>query len=153
MRALVQRVSKAAVVVQGETLGSIGPGLVVFLGVGSGDGFDDARYLAEKVLNLRIFPDDEGRFNRSALEAGAGLLLVSQFTLYADTRKGRRPSFTGAAPPDEAEALFGQAVDLFRASGLRVAEGRFAAHMAVDLVNDGPVTIWLDSADRHRPRR
>ena len=153
MRALVQRVSKAAVAVQGETLGSIGPGLVVFLGVGSGDSLDDARYLAEKVLNLRIFPDDEGRFNRSALEAGAGLLLISQFTLYADTRKGRRPSFIGAAPPDEAEALFGQAVDLFRASGLRVAEGRFAAHMAVELVNDGPVTIWLDSADRHRPRR
>ena len=153
MRALVQRVSKAAVAVQGETLGSIGPGLVVFLGVGSGDSLDDARYLAEKVLNLRIFPDDEGRFNRSALEASAGLLLVSQFTLYADTRKGRRPSFTGAAPPDEAEELFSQAVDLFRASGLQVAEGRFAAHMAVELVNDGPVTIWLDSADRHRPRR
>lgn len=153
MRALVQRVSKAAVAVQGETLGSIGPGLVVFLGVGSGDSLDDARYLAEKVLNLRIFPDDEGRFNRSAVEAGAGLLLISQFTLYADTRKGRRPSFTGAAPPDEAESLFGQAVDLFRASELRVAEGRFAAHMAVELVNDGPVTIWLDSADRHRPRR
>lgn len=153
MRALVQRVSKAAVAVQGETLGSIGPGLVVFLGAGSGDSLDDARYLAEKVLNLRIFPDDEGRFNRSALEAGAGLLLISQFTLYADTRKGRRPSFTGAAPPDEAEALFAQAVELFRVSGLRVAEGRFAAHMAVELVNDGPVTIWLDSADRHRPRR
>ena len=153
MRALVQRVSKAAVAVQGETLGSIGPGLVVFLGVGGGDSLDDARYLAEKVLNLRIFPDDDGRFNRSAVEAGAGLLLISQFTLYADTRKGRRPSFTGAAPPDEAEALFGQAVELFRASGLRVAEGRFAAHMAVELVNDGPVTIWLDSADRHRPRR
>ena len=153
MRALVQRVSKAAVAVQGETLGSIGPGLVVFLGVGSGDGLEDARYLAEKVLNLRIFPDDEGRFNRSALEASAGLLLVSQFTLYADTRKGRRPSFTGAAPPQEAEELFRQAVDLFRASGLHVAEGRFAAHMAVELVNDGPVTIWLDSADRNRPRR
>ena len=145
--------SKAAVAVQGETLGSIGPGLVVFLGVGSGDSLEDARYLAEKVLNLRIFPDDDGRFNRSALEASAGLLLVSQFTLYADTRKGRRPSFTGAAPPHEAEQLFQQAVDLFRASGLHVAEGRFAAHMEVELVNDGPVTIWFDSADRHRPRR
>ena len=145
--------SKAAVAVQGETLGSIGHGLVVFLGVGSGDTLEDGRYLADKVLNLRIFPDDDGRFNRSALDANAGLLLVSQFTLYADTRKGRRPGFTGAAPPDEAEQLFSQAVDLFRASGLRVAEGRFAAHMAVELVNDGPVTIWIDSADRHRPRR
>ena len=145
--------SKAAVAVQGETLGSIGHGLVVFLGVGSGDTLEDGRYLADKVLNLRIFPDDDGRFNRSALDANAGLLLVSQFTLYADTRKGRRPGFTGAAPPDEAEQLFSQAVDLFRASGLHVAEGRFAAHMAVELVNDGPVTIWIDSADRHRPRR
>ena len=153
MRALVQRVSKAAAAVQGETLGAIGPGLVVFLGVGSGDSLDDARYLADKVLNLRILPDDDGRFNRSALDANAGLLLVSQFTLYADTRKGRRPGFTGAAPPEEAEDLFRQAVDLFRASGLHVAEGRFAAHMAVELVNDGPVTIWIDSADRHRPRR
>ena len=153
MRALVQRASKAAVAVQGETLGAIGPGLVVFLGVGAGDSLDDARYLAEKVLNLRIFPDDDGRFNRSALDANAGLLLVSQFTLYADTRKGRRPGFTGAAPPDEAECLFAQAVDLFRASGLHVAQGRFAAHMTVELVNDGPVTIWIDSADRHRPRR
>ncbi len=145
--------SKAAVAVQGETLGSIGHGLVVFLGVGSGDSLEDARYLADKVLNLRIFPDDEGRFNRSALDANAGLLLVSQFTLYADTRKGRRPGFTGAAPPHEAEQLFSQAVDLFRASGLHVGQGRFAAHMAVELVNDGPVTIWIDSADRHRPRR
>ena len=145
--------SKAAVAVQGETLGSIGPGLVVFLGVGAGDTMEDGRYLADKVLNLRIFPDDDGRFNRSALDANAGLLLVSQFTLYADTRKGRRPGFTGAAPPDEAEQLFSQAVDLFRASGLHVAQGRFAAHMAVELVNDGPVTIWIDSADRHRPRR
>ena len=153
MRALVQRVCKASVSVQDESLGGIGTGLVVFLGIGAGDTLDDARYLVDKVLNLRIFPDEADRFNRSALERGAELLVVSQFTLYADTRKGRRPSFTGAAPPTEAEPLFSQLTALFKESGLGVVTGRFAEHMVVELQNDGPVTIWLDSADRHRPRK
>jgi D-tyrosyl-tRNA(Tyr) deacylase len=150
---LVQRVRQASVTVQGETLGSIGPGLLVFVGVAVGDGPEDARSLVEKVANLRVFNDAAGRFNRSALEVGAGLLVISQFTLYADTRKGRRPSFTDAAPPEQAEPLFDQTVALFRQSGLPVATGRFAAEMLVSLTNDGPVTILLDSADRMRPRR
>jgi D-tyrosyl-tRNA(Tyr) deacylase len=127
--------------------------LVVFLAVGQGDDEEAAHYLVDKIVNLRIFSDDEGKFQSSALELGAELLLVSQFTLYADTRKGRRPSFTGAASPADAEALYQRAVDLFRLSGLTVATGLFQAYMQVDLVNDGPVTIWLDSADRQRSRR
>ena len=156
MRALIQRVGQASVTVlgpSGEGLGGIGLGLLVFLGIAAGDGPDEARYLAEKVLNLRIFDDEAGRFNRSALDVGAELLLVSQFTLYADTRKGRRPSFTHAAPPGEAEPLYQKAVALFRESGLRVATGRFAEEMTVSLENDGPVTILIDSADMARPRR
>ena len=153
MRALVQRVRQATVSVHGETLGSIGPGLVLFIGVGVGDTPDDARYLVKRLLNLRIFADEAGRFNRSAREVGAGLLAVSQFTLYADTRRGRRPSFTQAAPPAEAEPLFTQTVELLRQSGLPVATGRFGAEMQVALENDGPVTIWMDSTDRLRPRR
>ena len=156
MRALIQRVGQASVTVRGpsgEGLGSIGPGLLVFLGIATGDGPEQARYLAEKVVNLRTFNDEAGRFNRSALDVGAELLLVSQFTLYADTRKGRRPSFTDAAPPGEAEPLYQQTVSLFRESGLRVATGRFAEEMTVSLENDGPVTILIDSADLARPRR
>ena len=156
MRALIQRVGRASVTVRGpsgEGLGSIGSGLLVFLGIATGDGPQEARYLAGKVVNLRIFDDEAGRFNRSALDVGAELLLVSQFTLYADTRKGRRPSFTQAAPPGEAEPLYQQAVALFRESGLRVATGRFAEEMTVSLENDGPVTILIDSADQRRPRR
>jgi D-tyrosyl-tRNA(Tyr) deacylase len=153
LRALVQRVRQATVSVQGETLGSIELGLVLFIGVGVEDTPDDARYLVERLLNLRIFADEAGRFNRSALEVGAGLLAVSQFTLYADTRRGRRPSFTQAAPPAEAEPLFIQTVELLRQSGLPVATGRFGAEMRVALENDGPVTFWMDSADRLRPRR
>ncbi len=145
MRALLQRVTRASVTVGEETIGSIGPGLVVFLGVGAGDTEADARLLADKLLQLRIFADDAGKFNRSALDTRAGILVVSQFTLYADARKGRRPSFTEAAPPDLAESLYNRVVELLRASGLTVATGRFAAHMRVELVNDGPVTIWLDS--------
>ncbi len=152
MRSLVQRVTQASVTVDGQQVGAIGPGLLVFLGVGKGDTEADAAYLVDKVSNLRIFPDAEGRFNRSALDAGGEILLVSQFTLYADTRRGRRPSFTGAASSQEADALFQQAVALFAATGLKVQTGRFQTHMLVSLVNDGPVTIWLDSADRHRPR-
>ena len=153
MRALIQRVGEASVTVRGESLGSIGSGLLVFLGIAAGDGPEEARYLAEKVVNLRIFNDEAGRFNRSALEVRAELLVVSQFTLYADTRKGRRPSFTDAAPPQEAESLYEETVALFRDSGLRVATGRFAEEMLVSLHNDGPVTILIDSADRARSRR
>jgi D-tyrosyl-tRNA(Tyr) deacylase len=136
-----------------EEVGSIGSGLVVFLAVGEGDDEEAARYLVDKIVNLRIFNNNEGKFQSSALELGAELLLVSQFTLYADTRKGRRPSFTGAAAPAAADALYQRAVDLFRLTGLTVATGLFQAYMQVELINDGPVTIWLDSADRQRSRR
>lgn len=153
MRALVQRVSQASVSVEGETVGAIGAGLLLLLGFSAEDTDEDASYIVGKAINLRIFADDEGRFNRSALDVGAELLLVSQFTLYADTRRGRRPSFSSAAPPDRAEAAFARAVELFRQSGLRVQTGVFQAHMMVHSTNDGPVTIMLDSADRNRPRR
>ncbi|GBD11877.1 D-aminoacyl-tRNA deacylase [bacterium HR23] len=152
MRALVQRVARASVSVAGETVGAIGQGLVVFVGVGQGDTLDDARYLVDKVLNLRVFPDAQGRFHHSVLEVGGDILVVSQFTLYAETRKGRRPSFTQAAPPQEALPLYQQTVDLFRQSGLRVATGRFQEHMLVEVLNDGPVSILIDSADRLKPR-
>ena len=132
---------------------SIGSGLVVFLGIGRGDTAEDAAYLAEKTANLRIFADAQDRFNLSALETGAELLLVSQFTLYADTRKGRRPSFVDAALPQDAEPLFQRGVALLRERGLKVETGQFQQHMLVQLVNDGPVTLLLDSADRNRPRR
>ncbi len=153
MRALVQRVSQASVTVADQTVGAIGAGLLVLLGFSADDTREDADYIVGKTINLRIFADDEGRFNRSALDVGAELLLVSQFTLYADTRRGRRPSFSAAAPPARAEADFARAVELFRQSGLRVETGVFQAHMMVHSTNDGPVTIMLDSADRTRPRR
>ena len=153
MRAVVQRVSKASVAVGDEEVGRIGAGLLVFLGVSSSDGEEEARYIADKTINLRVFPDDKGRFDRSALDIGAQVLVVSQFTLYGDTRRGRRPSFTGAAPPDQASSLVERTVALMADSGLLVETGRFQAHMAVSLVNDGPVTIMLDSDDRDRPRR
>jgi len=153
MRALVQRVTKASVSVAGETAGEIGGGLVVLLGVSKEDDEDDVRYLVEKVANLRIFADDENRFNLSALDVGAELLVVSQFTLYADTRKGRRPDFNQAAGAEDAKRLYEHAVELFREAGLTVATGRFQEHMLVSLENDGPVTLMLDSADRQRPRR
>ncbi|MFQ5860020.1 MAG: D-aminoacyl-tRNA deacylase [Dehalococcoidia bacterium] len=153
MRACIQRVARASVAAEGRLLGAIGAGLVVLLGIARGDSEEDARYLVEKTLNLRIFGDDKGRFERSALETGAELLLVSQFTLYADTRHGRRPDFTQAAPPVEAERLYGKTLEMFRESGLRVETGQFGAFMQVELQNDGPVTLLLDSADRHRPRR
>ena len=153
MRALVQRVSEGSVTVDGQVVGSIGPGLLVLLGISSDDTEEDARYLVGKTVNLRIFGDEQGRFDRSALETGAELLIVSQFTLYADTRKGRRPSFTRAAPPELAEALFESAMEMFRESGLKVEAGLFKTHMMVASRNDGPVPIMLDSADRDRPRR
>ncbi len=153
MRALVQRVSQARVSVGGEEVGSIGTGLVVFLAVGQNDDENDVRHLVDKITNLRIFNNGAGKFESSALDLRAELLLISQFTLYADTRRGRRPSFSSAAAPTDADALFQRAVELLGATGLAVATGRFQEYMQVALVNDGPVTIWLDSADRHRPRR
>ena len=153
MRALVQRVSESSVLVGQEATGTTGRGLVIFLGVGRDDVEADAAYLVEKISNLRIFPDAQDRFDRSALDVGAELLLVSQFTLYADTRRGRRPDFTRAAPPAEAQRLYDHAVDLFRQTGLKVGAGVFQEHMRVRLENDGPVTVMLDSADRHLPRR
>ena len=152
MRALIQRVARASVAVE-DVVGQIEKGLVVFLGVGQDDVEEDAQYVVEKVVNLRIFDDEAGRFNISALETAAQLLVISQFTLYADVRKGRRPSFTDAAPAEEAGALFDGTVSLFRKTGLRVETGRFQQSMVVDVQNEGPVTIMVDSADRHRPRR
>ncbi|MHB1131891.1 MAG: D-aminoacyl-tRNA deacylase [Chloroflexota bacterium] len=145
MRAVVQRVAEAAVSVGNDRLGSIGTGLVVLLGVGPGDTIQDARQLAEKTAYLRIFSDEADKFNLSALDVGGEILIVSQFTLYADTSRGRRPSFTAAAPPEVAAPLVDAYADHLRALGLRVASGRFGAHMLVRIVNDGPVTILLES--------
>ena len=153
MRALIQRVTRASVSVDGTQVGAAGVGLAVMLGVARDDEEEDSRYLVERIANLRIFSDEQNRFNRSALDVGAELLIVSQFTLYAGTRKGRRPDFTQAAAPGKAEHLYDRTVELFRETGLRVETGRFGEHMLVDLQNDGPVTIMLDSADRSRPRR
>ena len=138
--------------IAGETVGSIGLGLVVLLAVGRDDAPDDAAYIVDKTVNLRIFPDGQGRFDRSLIDVNGALLLVSQFTLYADTRKGRRPSFTDAAPADVAAERFAGVIERFRETGVEVETGRFQETMEVELVNDGPVTIIIDSADRHRPR-
>jgi D-tyrosyl-tRNA(Tyr) deacylase len=140
----LQRVSRAAVSVEGQEIARIGPGLVVLLGVGHGDGEAQVRQMADKVLNLRIFADAEGKSNLSALDVGADVLVVSQFTLYADTRKGRRPSFVDAAPPEVAAPLVDSFAELVRRAGLRVGTGQFGAHMLVEIYNDGPVTIWLE---------
>ena len=153
MRALVQRVAEASVDIDGAEVGRIGPGLLVLLGVADDDEDADAEYLVPKIANLRIFADDANRFNLSALDVGAGVLVVSQFTLYADTRRGRRPDFNRAAPPELAERLYERTVQLFRDTGLTVATGRFQAYMQVRSQNDGPVTFLLDSADRQRSRR
>ena len=148
MKALLQRVTSASVSIAGEVAGKIGQGLVVFVGVANGDTEKDAQYLAEKTVNLRIFSDDVGRFNLSALDVKGELLVVSQFTLLADTRKGRRPSFTEAAPPAQAEELFERFVAQVRTSGLKVETGRFQEYMQVEIHNDGPVTILLDSKEK-----
>ena len=148
MRALLQRVTRAAVHVDGTQLASIGPGLVVLLGVGHDDDEATADALARRVCELRIFEDADGRTNRSLLDVGGACLLVSQFTLYADTRRGRRPGFTAAAPPELANALWLRVADGIRGQGVEVGLGEFGAQMAVELVNDGPFTIWLDTADR-----
>jgi D-tyrosyl-tRNA(Tyr) deacylase len=147
VKALLQRVSAASVAVAGEVVGRIGRGLVVLVGVANGDTEKEARYLARRTVNLRIFSDPAGKFNLSALDIGGELLVVSQFTLLADTRKGRRPSFADAAPPAEAEKLFELFVDEAQASGLKVETGRFQQHMQVEIHNDGPVTMMLDSKD------
>jgi D-tyrosyl-tRNA(Tyr) deacylase len=148
VKALLQRVSEASVSVGGEVVGRIGRGLVVLVGIASGDTEKDVEYLVPKIVNLRIFPDDEGRFNLSAVDINGELLVVSQFTLLADTRKGRRPSFVEAAPPAEAEELFERFVEQARATGLKVATGRFQQYMQVEIHNDGPVTIMLDSREK-----
>jgi D-tyrosyl-tRNA(Tyr) deacylase len=151
MKAVLQRVTKASVSVAGEVVGSIGPGLVVLVGVANGDTEKDARYLAQKTVEMRIFADGAGKFNLSALDIKGELLVVSQFTLLADTRKGRRPSFVEAAPPAQAEGLFEQFVAAARASGLKVETGRFQQYMLVEIHNDGPVTILLDSREKFAP--
>ncbi len=148
MKALLQRVTGASVSAGGEIVGRIGRGLVIFVGVADEDTEKDAQYLAQKTVGLRIFSDEAGRFNLSVLDIKGELLLVSQFTLLADTRKGRRPSFTEAAPPVQAEELFEQFVEQARATGLKVETGRFQQYMQVEIHNDGPVTIMLDSREK-----
>ena len=148
MRAVVQRVSSASVSVEGKVTGEIGAGLCVLVGVGQGDAEEDARWLADKVVDLRIFEDEQGKMNRSVLEAGGKLLVVSQFTLFGDVRRGKRPSFTDAMEPVRANELYQQFCAACRAKGVEVGEGVFRADMQVALVNDGPVTIALDSRDR-----
>jgi len=146
MRAVVQRVSRARVTVNGETTGEIGLGLLVLLGVGAGDTRAEADYLAEKTIGLRIFEDAVGKMNLYVAEVGGALLVVSQFTLYGDARRGKRPSFDAAAPPEQARELYEYFVEKVRAAGLRSETGRFQETMQVELVNEGPVTILLDSA-------
>lgn len=153
MRALLQRVSHAQVRVAGNHIATIGTGVLVLVGITHEDASEDVVYLSEKILNLRIFPNDTGTFDRSLLDIHGEILAVSQFTLYAETRKGRRPSFMQAAAPDKAEPLFNQFVAQLADAGVSVQTGQFGAMMDVDLINDGPVTILLDSADRERSRR
>jgi D-aminoacyl-tRNA deacylase len=148
MRALLQRATGTSVEVGGEVVASIGPGLVVLVGVGHDDDVDVADALAGRVAQLRIFRDDEGRTNRSVVDVRGEALVVSQFTLFADTRRGRRPGFTGAAGPEQAERLYQRFAASLREHDIRVETGRFGAEMAVDFVNDGPFTIWLDTAAR-----
>lgn len=145
MRAVVQRVKESAVTVEGNVTGEIGPGFLVFLGVKNQDTAAEADYLADKIANLRIFEDNAGRMNRSLLEVGGEMLVVSQFTLYGDCRKGRRPSFIDAAGPEQANALYEHFVEKVRRKGINVATGQFRAMMAVSLINDGPVTLIVES--------
>ena len=145
MRAVIQRVSEARVTVAGSVVGEIGPGLLALLGVAKPDTAADAEFLAEKILNLRVFPDEAGKMNRSLLDTLGALLVVSQFTLYGDCRKGRRPSFDDAAPAEQARPLYEHFVEVARRSGVRVETGVFQAHMEVSLVNDGPVTLVVES--------
>jgi D-tyrosyl-tRNA(Tyr) deacylase len=144
MRVLLQRVSKASVTVENKVISQIGKGLVVLLGVGHGDGEEQASFLAEKVANLRIFEDEQSKTNLSVLDVQGQAIVVSQFTLYADARKGRRPSFTDAALPDIAEPLVNHFVELLRGHGVPTQTGQFGAHMLVEIHNDGPLTVWLE---------
>lgn len=147
MRAVLQRVIKGSVMVDGRITGAIGPGLVILLGVGDGDAVADAELLAGKIANLRIFSDADGKFNLSAQDVQAGMLVISQFTLFADCRKGRRPSFTNAARPELAVPLYEKFVEILRRMGFVVETGEFQADMLVEIHNSGPVTIWLDTAE------
>ena len=147
MRALLQRVSRASVTVDEQVVGQIGQGLLVLLGVGQDDSEVQVKTLADKIVHLRIFGDEEGKMNRSLLDIGGEVLVVSQFTLYADTRRGRRPGFTDAAPPVVAESLFEHFKDALASYGLTVASGIFGAYMTIEIWNEGPVTIWLDSEE------
>jgi len=147
LKALIQRVSSASVKVDGRVTGSIQQGLVVFVGIGRTDNLSDASYIVNKVVNMRLFDNSDGMFDLSALDIHSQLLIVSQFTLYAQTRKGRRPSFVDAMPPGQARDLYEQTVELFRESGLAIETGVFKSHMDVSLTNDGPVTIMVDSSD------
>jgi D-tyrosyl-tRNA(Tyr) deacylase len=153
MRALLQRVTEASVKVDGKIVGQIGTGFLVLLGVAADDSNADADLLADKTVHLRVFPDDQGRFNRSLFDIGGAALVVSQFTLYGDMRKGRRPSFTAAAPPEQAAPLVEAYTRALQAHGVDVAKGVFGATMQVALINDGPVTLMLDSAVYKQPRR
>jgi D-tyrosyl-tRNA(Tyr) deacylase len=144
MRALIQRVSKANVTVDDKVISQIGKGFVVLLGIGHGDGEEQVSFLAEKVANLRIFEDEQGKTNLSILDIKGEAIVVSQFTLYADTRKGRRPSFTDAALPDVAEPLVDRFIELLRGHDVPTQTGKFGAHMEVEIHNDGPVTLWLE---------
>ncbi len=148
MRASIPRVSSARVIVGGETVGEIGRGLLVLLGVAAEDADVDLRWMVDKIVGLRVFDDPNGKMNLALADVGGELLVVSQFTLLGDCKRGRRPSFIGAAPPDQAERVYEQFVEAARQQGIQVATGRFRTHMNVELVNDGPVTILLDSADR-----
>jgi D-tyrosyl-tRNA(Tyr) deacylase len=153
MRIVVQRVSRASVSVDGDTVGAIRSGLLLLVGVAEGDTEEEASRLARKFAEMRVFSDPEGRFNLSLIDTGGEALVVSQFTLLADVRRGRRPSFVGAAPPEVAEPLMEAFASALREMGVRVETGRFGARMQVELVNDGPVTIVIDSRDLDRPRR
>ena len=145
MRVLLQRVTRASVTVEGQVVGEIGHGLLILLGIGHGEGEAQVKTMSEKIVHLRIFEDDEGKMNRSLLDIGGQALVVSQFTLYADVRRGRRPGYTDAAPPAQAEPLVERFKEAIASFGIQVAGGVFGAYMQVELLNDGPVTIWLDS--------
>ncbi len=147
MRALIQRVSQSRVVVDGEITGEIKRGLLVLLGVAGADEQKQLKWLADKIVGLRIFEDEAGKMNLSLADVGGEMLVVSQFTLFGDCRKGRRPSFIDAAPPEKAEMMYNDFVEYVRSQGISVGTGRFRTHMEVELTNDGPVTIWIDSED------